>query len=229
MTQHTDRRPGADAAWDPSGAWDPCEGRNVRARRRLVSAPSVGLAVLSAAAVLTLGACAGQPDNAPQDPTPGAVGTPVPSRERSSPSEARSPAQPSATPPPTTTSPRTAVPPTRRTASPPADPAAPTTSAPPTPSSRSGGGGPATRTFVTVVRAQVPEVANGRTDAEIGAIAALACSALHQAQPADDVVSLTRSLGTLDAEATDQATARELVKLAIDTACIDEAARVDQF
>jgi hypothetical protein len=42
-------------------------------------------------------------------------------------------------------------------------------------------------------------------------------------------VAETRSLGTPDAEATDQATARELVKLAIDTTCPDQDRRVDEF
>jgi hypothetical protein len=72
-------------------------------------------------------------------------------------------------------------------------------------------------------------VAQGRGDAQIGAIGATACAALKARRPAGDVVALTRSLGTLDAEAIDEATARELVKLAIDTVCPDQAARVDEF
>jgi hypothetical protein len=43
------------------------------------------------------------------------------------------------------------------------------------------------------------------------------------------VIAETRTLGTADAEATDEATARELVKLAIDTVCLDQAKRVDEF
>jgi hypothetical protein len=82
---------------------------------------------------------------------------------------------------------------------------------------------------VAVVRARVPDVANGRTDAEIAAVARTACRNLARGTSADDVVAQAQSLGTLDAEATDQATARELVKLAIDTVCLDQARRVDEF
>ena len=83
--------------------------------------------------------------------------------------------------------------------------------------------------FVSVVRAQLPEVARDRADGDIQAIADSACADLAAGRSADDVVAATRSLGTLDAEATDQATARELIKLAIDTTCLDQAARVDEF
>ena len=86
-----------------------------------------------------------------------------------------------------------------------------------------------TAEFVRVVRARVPEVAAGRTTAEIAAIATAACKALRAGRSADAVQAQARSLGTLDAEATDDATARELVKLAIDTTCLDQARRVDQF
>ena len=83
--------------------------------------------------------------------------------------------------------------------------------------------------FVSVVRAQVPDVAAGRTDDEITEIATAACRGLEEGAPADEVTAAAQSLGTLDAEATDQATARELIKLAIDTVCPDQAARVDEF
>jgi hypothetical protein len=75
----------------------------------------------------------------------------------------------------------------------------------------------------------VPDVAAGRTDAEIAAVARTACRDLAARRSADDVVAQAQSLGTADAEATDQATARELVKLAIDTVCLDQARRVDEF
>jgi hypothetical protein len=80
-----------------------------------------------------------------------------------------------------------------------------------------------------VVRGKLPQVAAGRADAEITAVATRACQALAADRSADEIVAETRSLGTLDAEATDQATARELVKLAIDTTCLDQARRVDEF
>lgn len=83
--------------------------------------------------------------------------------------------------------------------------------------------------FVRVVRAKVPEVAAGRTDKEIRGIAQRACRGLARGDSADDLVAETRTLGTLDAEATDFATASELIKLAIDTDCPDQAGRVDEF
>ncbi len=85
------------------------------------------------------------------------------------------------------------------------------------------------REFVTTVRESLPEVAAGRTDEEIGGLARQVCSGLAAGDPADDLVATTRSLGTADAEATDHATARELIKLAIDVACPGEAGRVDEF
>jgi hypothetical protein len=75
----------------------------------------------------------------------------------------------------------------------------------------------------------VPDVAAGRTTSEIAAIATTACRSLRAGRPAERITAEARSLGTLDAEATDDATARELVKLAIDTTCLDQARRVDQF
>ncbi len=86
-----------------------------------------------------------------------------------------------------------------------------------------------TAEFVRVVRARVPEVAAGRSTAGIAAIATTACRSLRAGRPAEQVQAEARSLGTLDAEATDDATARELVKLAIDTTCLDQAGRVDEF
>jgi hypothetical protein len=83
--------------------------------------------------------------------------------------------------------------------------------------------------FVSVVRARVPEVAAGRTDQEIQAIADTACADLTGGKDSDTIVDAARTLGTVDAEATDHATARELVKLAIDTTCLDQAPRVDEF
>lgn len=86
-----------------------------------------------------------------------------------------------------------------------------------------------TREFVTAVRVGVPDVAAYRSDEEIGAIGAQICAGLVGGDPAGDLVATTRALNTADAEATDQATARELIKLAIDVACPGQAARVDEF
>jgi hypothetical protein len=82
---------------------------------------------------------------------------------------------------------------------------------------------------VRVVRAKVPDVAAGRTTAEIAGIATAACRSLRAGRSAEQITAEARSLGTVDAEATDDATARELVKLAIDTTCLDQARRVDEF
>jgi hypothetical protein len=83
--------------------------------------------------------------------------------------------------------------------------------------------------FVDVVQSRLPEVAADRRAEEIEAIATRACASLADGTDAETIVAETRSLGTLDAEAADHATARELVKLAIDTICPDQAARVDEF
>jgi len=83
--------------------------------------------------------------------------------------------------------------------------------------------------FVAVVRRELADVAAGRTDAELASVATTACQGLADGTSADDVTAAAQSLGTLDAEATDQATARELVKLAIDTVCPAQATRVDEF
>ncbi|MBG0564150.1 DUF732 domain-containing protein [Actinoplanes aureus] len=97
------------------------------------------------------------------------------------------------------------------------------------PAAASGTAQAALEGFVEVVRSSVPEVAAERSDEEIQAVADSACADLAAGKAAHDVVTATRSLGTLDAEATDQATARELIKLAIDTTCPDQAGRVDEF
>ena len=83
--------------------------------------------------------------------------------------------------------------------------------------------------FVAAVRRALPEVAADRRDEEIAAVAEQACSELADGEDADTVVAHTRTLGTLDAQATDQATARELIKLAIDTVCPGQDRRVDEF
>jgi hypothetical protein len=83
--------------------------------------------------------------------------------------------------------------------------------------------------FVAVVQDQLPQLAAERTDDEIAAVAVTACAGLAAGLPADTIVAQAQSLGTLDAEATDPATAGELVKLAIDRVCLDQATRVDEF
>lgn len=101
---------------------------------------------------------------------------------------------------------------------------------PPAPTSVVGTGASAQpEQFVLVVREQLPDVASGRTDEEIALIAETACDGLASGTPSDAVAAAAQSLGTLDAEANDPATARELVKLAVDTVCLDQAARVDEF
>jgi hypothetical protein len=102
-----------------------------------------------------------------------------------------------------------------------ADPPSPASPAPPVESAGAG--------FVDVVRAKLPDVAVDRRDDELQAIADQACAALADGTGADAIVAETRSMGTQDAEATDQATARELVKLAIDMTCPDQDRRVDEF
>ncbi|MDI6102089.1 hypothetical protein QLQ12_26065 [Actinoplanes sp. NEAU-A12] len=106
-------------------------------------------------------------------------------------------------------------------------PAAPATSVAATAANPGTASGP--DGFVAVVRARLPEVAVDRRDEEIQAIADTACADLIAGRSADDIVTATRTLGTVDAEATDHATARELVKLAIDTTCFGERDRVDEF
>lgn len=83
--------------------------------------------------------------------------------------------------------------------------------------------------FVATVRTLVPEAAADRGDDEIAGVAERACASLAAGTEAGGVVAGTRSLGTVDAEAVDQATARELVRLAIDTVCPDQDRRVDEF
>jgi hypothetical protein len=114
-----------------------------------------------------------------------------------------------------------------------AAPAATAGSAPATPTEGGTGGAPAgedgSARFVAVVRDKLPAVAADRRDEEIGQIAEQACAGLSGGKSADEVVAQARTLGTVDAEATDHATARELIKLAIDTVCPDQAKRVDDF
>jgi hypothetical protein len=106
-------------------------------------------------------------------------------------------------------------------------------SAPATPAEGETGGAPAgedgSARFIAVVRDKLPDVAADRRDEEVGLIAEDACAGLSSGKSADEVVARARTLGTLDAEATDHATARELIKLAIDTVCPDQAKRVDDF
>lgn len=102
----------------------------------------------------------------------------------------------------------------------PAGPAVPSSSAP---------AAAAPAPFADVVRLRLPEVATDRRDDELQAIADRACTALSGGADADTIVTETRTLGTLDAEATDPATARELIKVAIDTTCPDQDRRVDEF
>ena len=107
----------------------------------------------------------------------------------------------------------------------------PATTAPAEQSAQSATTAPAAASagFAEVVRDRVPEIAVDRRDEEIQAIADQACADLAGGEDADAVVAGTRTLGTSDAEATDQATARELIKLAIDTTCPDQDRRVDEF
>ncbi|MFI5493726.1 DUF732 domain-containing protein [Actinoplanes sp. NPDC051859] len=86
-----------------------------------------------------------------------------------------------------------------------------------------------TGAFVAVVQDVLPDVALDRREEELAAVAERACTALAAGAKADKVVAQTRTLGTADATATDQATARELIKLAIDTVCPDQDRRVDEF
>lgn len=136
------------------------------------------------------------------------------------PSPEPAPARAGATAAPATTAPGPEAPSTPPAVAPTAP--APTAAAPDDPVTSPAG-------FVAVVRAQLPEVAAGRTDDELHAVARQACVDLAAGTPADGVVATVQTLGTLDAEATDAGTARELVKLAIDTDCLDQAARVDEF
>jgi hypothetical protein len=122
-----------------------------------------------------------------------------------------------------TAAPSTAAPSTATPSTPaPSTPAAPAGESPGRTSSGTTG-------FVSVVRAQLAEVAADRSDDDIAAIARQACTSLAAGDDADAVIAATRSLGTADAEAVDQATARELIKLAIDTVCPDQDRRVDEF
>lgn len=117
------------------------------------------------------------------------------------------------------------------------------TSTGPAPSPSTAGGGQATAApapppseppvpknrFVSTVREQLPLAAEGRPDDEVAALATRACRRLAAGDDAAVILAQMQSLGTLDADAIDEASARELVKLAIDTDCLDQAARVDEF
>ena len=83
--------------------------------------------------------------------------------------------------------------------------------------------------FVSTVKAKLPQVAADRRDEEIALVAEQACAGLAAGLAGDQVTAETRTLGTQDAAATDEATARELVKLAIDVVCPNQAKRVDEF
>jgi hypothetical protein len=87
---------------------------------------------------------------------------------------------------------------------------------------------PGSAAFVAAVREALPQIATDRRDEEIALIAEQACAGVSGGLTADQVIAETRTLGT-DAAATDPATARELIKLAIDKVCVDQAARADDF
>jgi hypothetical protein len=87
----------------------------------------------------------------------------------------------------------------------------------------------ATAGFVDAVRVRLPAVAVDRRDEEIQAVADQACAGLAGGTDAGRIVTDTRSLGTPDAAATDPATARELIRLAIDTTCPDQDRRAGEF
>ena len=82
-----------------------------------------------------------------------------------------------------------------------------------------GSGDPHLDAFVAVVRDRLPVVAADRRDEEIEVLGQQACRSIADGRPAAAVAAETRALGTGDAEATDPATARELVRLATATLC----------
>ncbi|MEU4624783.1 hypothetical protein AB0G04_33030 [Actinoplanes sp. NPDC023801] len=86
-----------------------------------------------------------------------------------------------------------------------------------------------TYAFVGVVREKLPELANGRGDDEIQAMADVICNALAKDAKGEDVVDATRSMGSRDGVPIDTATANEVIKLAIDTSCPGQAPRVTEF
>lgn len=89
--------------------------------------------------------------------------------------------------------------------------------------------GTGTDVFVAAVQSRLPEIALDRRDEEIAEIAERACAALLAAEEADEIVAETRTLGTGRPKATDRATARELIRLAIDTVCPDQDRRIGEF
>ncbi|GGQ62384.1 hypothetical protein GCM10010166_35210 [Couchioplanes caeruleus subsp. azureus] len=84
-----------------------------------------------------------------------------------------------------------------------------------------------TGAFVAAVRDKLPQIALDHRDEEIAAIAEQACTSLAAGDDAGAIVASTRSLA--GAAAANRATARRLVKLAIDTVCPDQDRRVDEF
>jgi Protein of unknown function (DUF732) len=83
--------------------------------------------------------------------------------------------------------------------------------------------------FVSAVRGRMPEVAEDRRDEELEQVATAACAALARGRTAGAVVAEARSLGTPDPAATDTATGRELVRLAIRHVCPAQSRRAGEF
>jgi ABC-type glycerol-3-phosphate transport system substrate-binding protein len=77
--------------------------------------------------------------------------------------------------------------------------------------------------FVAVVQREVPGLAMDHRDEEIAAIAEQACAALAAGRSAGAVVAGVRTYGT------DRATARKLIRLAIETVCPEQDRRADDF
>lgn len=73
--------------------------------------------------------------------------------------------------------------------------------------------------FVAAVRDRLPIVAADRRDEEIEDIGRQICAARAARKPTGTVVAYARTLGTPDPDATDQASASELVRLADGTLC----------
>jgi hypothetical protein len=77
--------------------------------------------------------------------------------------------------------------------------------------------------FVAVVQREMPELIMDRRDEEIATLAQQACDSLAAGRSAGAVVDEVRTYGT------DRAAARELVKLAITTACPAQHRRTTEF
>lgn len=86
-----------------------------------------------------------------------------------------------------------------------------------------------TYAFVGVVREKLPELGQGRSDDEVQAMADVICNALAKGAKSADIVDATRSMGSRDGVPIDDATANEVVKLAIDISCPGQAPRVTEF